>query len=81
MFENISARTAALFGIVAGMALSATTGLRPHMPFEMKVHFQPHQQNNESIDPANKLDSSPVIAPLENQPSSARETCPACGMG
>ncbi len=85
MFKNISARTAALLGVVAGMALSATAGLRPHLPLEMMVHFQPPQQNNESIDPVNnptnKLDSSPVIDPLENQPSSERATCPACGMG
>ncbi len=80
MFEGISARTAALFGVLAGMALSVAIGLRPNMQLDMKVNFQPPQPDQESIDSANKLEVSPVLTPLENQPPTP-ENCPACGMG
>ena len=78
MFEGISAKTATLFGLMAGMAIATAAGFKPNMQFDMKVNFQPSQSNNGSIEPAS-LDTDSVKQ-LENQQLPA-EPCTACGMG
>jgi hypothetical protein len=78
MFEGISAKTAALFGLMAGMAIATATGFRPNLQFDMKVNFQP--SNNEAIGSASS-DTDLVPKQLEDQQLPAQEPCPACGMG
>ncbi len=78
MFEGMSAKTAALFGVIAGMALSIATGLRPNVQFDMKFNFQPNQHQDESVDP---VSLNPDPAQSESQQSPGKEPCPACGMG
>jgi hypothetical protein len=78
MFEGISAKTAALFGVCAGMALSIAAGFRPGVQFDMKVNFLPSQNKDESVEPAN---IQQVPSQFENQQSPGKEPCPACGMG
>lgn len=80
MFKGMSAKTAALFGIIAGMALSIVTGLRPNVQFDMKFNFQPNQHKDESVDPV-RLNTDQVPTQSESQQSLGKEPCPACGMG
>ncbi len=80
MFEGISAKTATLFGLMAGMAIATAAGFRPNMQFDMKVNFQPSQSNNEAIgSTSSDTDLSPNQ--LESQQLPAHEPCTACGMG
>jgi hypothetical protein len=78
MLEGISAKTAALFGVVVGLALSATAGFRPNVQFDMKVNFQPPQNKDESVEP---ISIEQVPLPFEHQPSSGYDHCEACGKG
>ncbi len=80
MFEGISAKTAALFGLMAGMAIATAAGFRPNMQFDMKVNFQPTPSNNEAIGSASS-DTEPVLNQLEDRQLPAQEPCTACGMG
>jgi hypothetical protein len=76
MFQGISAKTASLFGLMAGMAIATAAGFKPNMPFDMKVNFQPSQNTNEAIGSTNS-DTDPAPNQLENR----QEPCTACGMG
>jgi hypothetical protein len=77
MFEGISAKTAALFGVAAGMALSIATGFKPNVQFDMKVNFQPQPQKDEAIKVID-IEQAPA---LENQQSPEPFSCEACGKG
>jgi hypothetical protein len=91
MFERMSAKTAALLGLVAGVALSATAGDKPLVQFDLKVNFPNSGENSRSSE-LGESDQQFSVSPETTAPMTIPHTyngttqykkdpCPACGMG
>jgi hypothetical protein len=97
MFERMSAKTAALLGVVAGVALSATAGDKPLVQFDLKVTFPNSGESSQSSEfgetdslaerSSQRQFSVSPTAPMTIPSTSSvttqykKDPCPACGMG
>jgi hypothetical protein len=91
MFERMSAKTAALLGLVAGVALSTTAGDKPLVQFDLKVNFPNSGESSQSSEfgetdrqfSVSPETTAPMTIPYTSSGTTQykKDPCPACGMG